>query len=65
MSNKRIVLAVPIIYMLLWSECNYHHALQLSKVPLDQLARKNIFLVTQYLLTLFPKARIKSRLSRT
>jgi len=26
-------MAVPIIYMLLWSKYNYHHALQLSKVP--------------------------------
>jgi len=26
-------LAVPIIYTLLWSEYNYRHALQLSKVP--------------------------------
>jgi len=26
-------LVVPIIYMLLWSEYNYSHALELSKVP--------------------------------
>jgi len=25
-------MAVPIIYMLLWSKYNYHHALQLSKI---------------------------------
>jgi len=29
----QLLLAVPIIYTLLWSEYNYDYALQLSKVP--------------------------------
>jgi len=32
-SGSKSQLAVPIIYVLLWSEYSYCHALQLSKVP--------------------------------
>jgi len=35
-------LAVPIIYMLLWFEYNYHHALELL-VTLWLISVKNIF----------------------
>jgi len=31
--RQRLQLDVPIIYMLLWFEYNYRHALELSKVP--------------------------------
>jgi len=34
--------AVPIIYMLLWSEYNYRHALELSKVPRCLISEKTI-----------------------
>jgi len=33
--NPRLQLAVLIIYMLLWPECNTRHSLQLSKVKVN------------------------------
>jgi len=33
-------LTVPIVYILLWLEYNYHHALQLSKVPRGLISEK-------------------------
>jgi len=38
-----IIYMLSIIYMLLWSEYNYHHALEALKIPLWLISEKTIF----------------------